>query len=96
MQPNENHEEFYSRFHEQLLESQSWPGPYLFKFISREGEGALDKIKDLFQNTDAAFSQKQSKKKTFVSLSVRVTMEDPDQVIKIYKEVQKMKGVITL
>ena len=35
MIPKENPEEFYSRFHEQLTDSQEWPGPFLFKFIIR-------------------------------------------------------------
>ena len=35
MIPKENPEEFYSRFHEQLTDSQEWPGPFLFKFISQ-------------------------------------------------------------
>jgi len=26
-------EDFYSRFKDQLLESQDWPGIYIFKFI---------------------------------------------------------------
>ncbi|MEL0301581.1 MAG: hypothetical protein VW976_06835 [Flavobacteriaceae bacterium] len=45
MLPKENPEEFYSRFHEQLLNSQEWPGDYLFKFILREGEVKEDVIK---------------------------------------------------
>ena len=28
-----NNDEFYSRFHEQLKKSQSWPGRYMFKFV---------------------------------------------------------------
>ncbi len=97
MLPKENPEEFYSRFHEQLLVSQEWPGQYLFKFILREGEIAEQSIRKMFSNQEeAVFSTKVSSKKTFISLSVKVEMEDPDAVIAIYKEAQKMKGLITL
>ena len=96
MLPKENPEEFYSRFHEQLLNSQEWPGVYLFKFILREGEVKEDAIKELFPHKSAVFSRKVSSKKTFTSLSVKVNMEDPDAVIAIYKQAQKIKGLITL
>ncbi|MEN8768301.1 MAG: DUF493 family protein [Candidatus Arcticimaribacter sp.] len=96
MLPKENPEEFYSRFHEQLLNSQDWPGVYLFKFILREGEVKEQVLKDMFTQKEAVFSKKASSKKTFTSLSVKVTMEDPDAVIAIYKEAQKIKGLITL
>jgi putative lipoic acid-binding regulatory protein len=96
MLPKENPEEFYSRFHEQLLNSQDWPGQYLFKFILREGEVNEQVLKDMFTQNEAVFSKKASSKKTFTSLSVKVIMEDPDAVIAIYKKAQKIKGLITL
>ena len=96
MLPKENPEEFYSRFHEQLLNSQEWPGVYLFKFILREGEVKEDVLKEMFTQKSAVFSRKVSSKKTFTSLSFKVKMEDPDAVIAIYKQAQKIKGLITL
>ena len=56
MLPKENPEEFYSRFHEQLLNSQEWPGVYLFKFILREGEVKEDVLKEMFTQKSAVFS----------------------------------------
>lgn len=53
MLPKENPEEFYSRFHEQLLNSQDWPGQYLFKFILREGEVNEQVLKDMFTQNEA-------------------------------------------
>ena len=96
MLPKENPEEFYSRFHEQLLNSQEWPGDYLFKFILREGDVKEDVLMEMFTQKSAVFSRKVSSKKTFTSLSVKVKMEDPDAVIAIYKQAQKIKGLITL
>ena len=96
MLPKENPEEFYSRFHEQLLVSQEWPGKYLFKFIVRIGEVEEKVLTDLFLATDATFSCKESSKNTFVSLSVLVTMDSPSAIVAIYKQVKTIKGVITL
>ena len=96
MLPKENPEEFYSRFHEQLRVSQEWPGQYLFKFIVRDGEVSEETLKRMFLQKEAVFSKKVSSKKTFISISVKVVMEDPDAVIAIYKKAQKIKGLITL
>jgi hypothetical protein len=96
MLPKENPEEFYSRFHEQLKISQEWPGKYLFKFILRIGEVEEKVLTDLFLSTDATYSRKKSSKNTFVSLSVLVSMENPAEIIAIYKKVKTIKGVITL
>lgn len=96
MLSNDNSEEFYSRFHEQLLNSQAWPGKYMFKFIVRAGGVKLETLKSLFTQTDAEFSQKKSTKNTYTSLSVLVTMKNPDAVVALYKQAQTFKGVITL
>ena len=60
MLSSDNSEEFYSRFHEQLLTSQVWPGKYMFKFIVRAGGISPEELKHLFIKTDAQFSEKQS------------------------------------
>lgn len=96
MLSSDNSEEFYSRFHEQLLTSQVWPGKYMFKFIVRAGGISPEELKHLFIKTDAQFSEKQSTKNTYTSLSVLVTMDNPDAVIALYKQAQAFKGVITL
>lgn len=96
MLSNDKSEEFYSRFHEQLLTSQAWPGKYMFKFIVRVGGVAPTELKKLFAQTDAKFSQKKSTKNTYTSFSVLVTMENPDAVIALYKQAQAFDGVITL
>ena len=42
------------------------------------------------------FSIKKSSKNNFISLSIRLKMDNPESVIKIYKEASKFKGVIAL
>ena len=96
MLSKENPEEFYSRFHEQLLASQDWPGAYLFKFIVREGEVKEHILKALFEKMNAKFTKKSSSKNTFTSFSIMAEVEDPETVIAIYKKAHKIKGLITL
>ena len=47
---NTKSEDFYLRFEEQLKESQSWPGSYLYKFILKNDGGELDKLKSILLN----------------------------------------------
>tara|TARA_B100000767_G_C19284224_1_gene336706 strand:+ start:130 stop:408 length:279 start_codon:yes stop_codon:yes gene_type:complete len=88
--------EFYSRFSENLKTSQKWPGIYMFKFVIKEKETKKQNIENLFKEMNAKFSIKKSSKKNFTSITVTLVMDDPESVIKIYKDVSKFKGVITL
>lgn len=91
-----NDKEFYSRFSQNLKISQKWPGNYLFKFIIRDKETNKKDIQAVFKGMNANFSIKKSSKKNFTSLTITLIMEDPESVIRIYKEVSKFKGVISL
>ena len=93
---NDNKEEFYSRFFDQLSKSQSWPGIYLFKFIVESESDNLSKLKLIFSAKKAFFFEKKSSKNKFTSLSIKVNMNSPKEVIEIYKTCSKLKGVIAL
>ena len=93
---NDNKEEFYSRFYDQLSQSQSWPGIYLFKFIVKSESDNLIKLKSIFSTKKAFFYEKKSSKKKFTSLSIKVNLNSPKEVIEIYKVCSKLKGIIAL
>ncbi len=91
-----NNKEFYSRFFDQLSQSQSWPGIYFFKFIVESESDNLSKLKSMFPAKKAFFFEKKSSKNKFTSLSIKVNMNSPKEVIEIYKTCSKLKGVIAL
>ena len=93
---SDDKEKFYSRFSDQLSHSQSWPGIYLFKFIVKSESDNLSKLKSIFSKKDAMLSEKKSAKKKFTSLSVKVNLNSPEDVIEIYKTCSKLKGIIAL
>lgn len=88
--------EFYNRLREQLLEDTTWPSKYLYKFIVPTDKEKIDSITNIFNNIGAVIESKQSKKGTYTSVSITVTLENPDAVIEKYKEVSKVEGVISL
>ncbi|WP_375324281.1 DUF493 family protein [Flagellimonas sp. GZD32] len=91
-----NSEEFYARLKEQLLENNSWPSDYLYKFIVPTDDKRIAQIHEIFNNTGAVIESKKSKKGTYTSLSITVNLKSPDAVIEKYKEVSVVEGVISL
>jgi len=89
-------EEFYSRLKEQLAETSKWPSNYLYKFIVPTDPEKIKQIQDIFDNTGAVIQSKQSKNAKYTSLSITVNLKNPDEVIRKYKEVGEVKGVISL
>ncbi|MGB5818884.1 MAG: DUF493 family protein [Saonia sp.] len=89
-------DEFYARLKEQLDQNNTWPSDYLYKFIVPTEIGKIEQINKIFDNTGAVIESKQSKKGKYTSISIVVNLKNPDEVIKKYKEVGEIKGVISL
>jgi hypothetical protein len=89
-------DEFYGRLKEELLNASSWPSDYLYKFIVPTDPEKITEITSIFDNTGAVIESKKSRKGKYTSLSITVNLNDPDEVIEKYKEVGKVKGVISL
>lgn len=89
-------EEFYKKLKLQLEDTSTWPSVYLYKFIVPTDKAKIKQIEKIFDNTGAVIESKKSKKGTYTSLSVTVNLKNADEVIKKYKEVGEVEGVISL
>lgn len=87
---------YYQQFKTKLIDSQPWPGPYLYKFIVKQESDHLALIKSWFDLCVVEATEKQSSKGSYRSLSILAPQQTPEQVIAIYKQVKKLKGVIIL
>ena len=97
MSDTPNAEEFYQKLKVQLTETTTWPSEYLYKFIVLTEKVKIKQIEDLFDNTGAVISTKESKNGKYTSVSVNVVMKNPDAVIDMYLEVTtNIEGVISL
>ncbi|MGB5944193.1 MAG: DUF493 family protein [Leeuwenhoekiella sp.] len=96
MEKNKNPEEFYDKLRARLEETSSWPSEYLFKFIVTSDEQKIKQIEKIFDNMGAVIKTTASRTGKFTSVSINVRMKDPDHVIKKYKEVSVVDGVISL
>ena len=91
-----NPEEFYGKLKKQLADTSMWPSKYLFKFIVPTAGNKIQQIEDKFDNLGAVIKTKESSKGTYTSVSITVTMKNPDAVIEKYKDVGQVEGVISL
>ncbi len=93
---SEKSEEFYKKLKIQLEDTSKWPSNYLYKFIVPTSEEKINQINAIFDNIGAIIESKKSKTGKYTSLSITVRLKNPDAVIKKYKEVGKIGGVISL
>lgn len=97
MDESSNSEEFYQKLRKQLYDTALWPSEYLYKFIVTSAGDKIKKIEDLFDNMGAVITTTESKNGKYTSVSINVSMKNPDAVISKYKEVaEKVEGVISL
>ncbi len=89
-------EEFYSRLKEELSNSTLWPSEYLYKFIMPSDLHNIAKVEAEFNDMGAVISTQQSKTGKFTSVSVSVTMANPQSVIDKYVAVSSIEGIISL
>jgi len=92
----EKPEAFYAKLISQLYDTSKWPSLYLYKFIVASDPQKITDIHSIFDNTGAVIDSKKSKNGKYTSLSIKVTMQNPEAVVAKYKEVTKIEGVISL
>ena len=78
-----------------LMENGSWPLKYMFKFISPNQNGKVDKIKALLPET-GIMTFKHTSDLKHVSITCVALMDSADQIIEITEKVDNIEGVVVL
>ncbi len=78
-----------------LMENESWPMKYMFKFISPNRDGKVEKIKALLPET-GTMTFKHTSNLKHVSITCVAMMDSADQIIEITEKVDEIDGVIVL
>ncbi|MGB1268422.1 MAG: DUF493 family protein [Flavobacteriaceae bacterium] len=93
-----NSDEFYKKLKTQLEETAVFPSLYLYKFIvpTKNNDSKVDLVISKFDNLGAAIVTKRSKNGKYTSVSIEVKMKSADAIIKKYKEVTVIEGIISL
>jgi len=85
----------YQSLLEKLKEQKGWPMVYLFKFIIPNDNQKLALAERLF-GPEAQVQINKSRTGKYLSVSAKEMMINPDEVIKRYREAQKIEGLIAL
>lgn len=93
---NKKTEDFYIRLKNELATTSSWPSEYLYKFIVPTSPEKIKAVEMVFNNMGAIITSNISKTGKYTSLSINLTMRNPDAVIQKYKEVSTIEGIISL
>ena len=93
---NQEIEEFYTKLKSELEKTTVFPAEYLYKFILPSGEEKREAIRAVFAGTTASIEEKPSSTGKYTAYSIRLKVQDPDQVIAYYKEAGKIEGIISL
>ncbi len=89
-------DEFYKKLKINLEETTEFPAEYMFKFIITSDKNKIKKINNIFNYIGAVISTKPSKTGKYKSLTILVMMKNADEIIKKYREVAEVEGVISL
>ncbi|MCF6181869.1 DUF493 family protein [Lutibacter sp.] len=89
-------EAFYKKLKNDLEETTKFPTKYLYKFIVPSDEEKINKVETIFDYLGAVITKKSSKTGKFISISILVKMNNADDVIKKYKDVEVVEGIISL
>lgn len=84
----------YESFKEKLMQVQKFPSEYAFKFIVTGDADMLSNLKALFPNDE--LTTKPSKTGKYISVTIVKAMQDADEVVALYKEAGKIKGIMLL
>lgn len=91
-----NPEDFYKSLKEKLEGHHDFPEDYLFKFIIPTDQSKLTEIYKVFDGIKFTLGNRESKNGKYTACNVNAFVLDADQVVKIYREVAKIEGVILL
>lgn len=89
-------EEFYEVLKTRLEATHDFPEKYLFKFIIPNDHSKLTDIFKSFDGTEYSTTNKESKNGKYISVNINAFVLDANQVVKIYKEIGKIEGVLML
>lgn len=95
-EPFDEQAEFYASLKVNLEKTHNFPEDYLYKFIIENNQEKLTEIYKVFDGTKNTFTTRESSNGKYISCSILCFVLDADQVIKLYKEVAKIEGVIML
>lgn len=89
-------DDFYLNFKEKLELTHSFPTDYLFKYIVPAEQSIIARLHSIFENANASISTRDSKNGKYTSVTIKVPVNDSDDVIIYYRQASAIEGILTL
>ncbi|SDH73451.1 hypothetical protein SAMN05421818_11285 [Myroides phaeus] len=93
---DEKTQEFYARLKEQLESDKNWPRPYLYKFIVPGDASKIAQVEEAFDGCKADIQIKNSSTGKFSSVSVKLNVNNAQEIIDKYIAVSSIEGIVSL
>lgn len=93
---NLNSDDFYLRFKEKLEETHSFPSEYVFKYIIPSEQGIIGQLYSIFEDSNASFSTRDSKTGKYTGITIKVPVDNADDVVVYYKQAANIEGIMAL
>jgi len=87
--------EFFRNLHERLKTTSEWPSVYMFKFILPNDNRKLALLRQAFEQ-ESRFFEKTSSKGNYISVTIKMVMMNPEEVVARYKLVAEIEDIIML
>jgi uncharacterized protein len=86
---------FYENLKQKLEEQTKFPSVYMFKFIIPSDNKKLAQVESLF-GKEAQITTRQSSSNKFISVTAKELMINADEIIAVYKNAEKIEGIMSL
>lgn len=93
---NQHSDDFYLKFKERLEQTHSFPSDYIFKYIVPAEQSKIAKLHSIFSSANPSFSSRDSKNGKYTSFTIKVSVNDADDVVIYYRQAASIDGIVML
>lgn len=93
---NQNIDDFYLKFKKNLEETHSFPSVYIFKYIVPAEQSTIARLHSIFENSGGSFSTRDSKNGKYTCMTIKVPVNDADDVVIYYRQASSIEGIMML
>ena len=93
---NQHTDDFYLKFKERLEQTHSFPSDYIFKYIIPAEQSIIARIHSIFSSAYPSISTRDSKNGKYTSMTIKVPVNDADDVVIYYRQAAVIDGIVML
>jgi len=93
---NQHTDDFYLKFKERLEQIHSFPSDYIFKYIVPAEQSIIARLHSIFSSANPSISSRDSKNGKYTSVTIKVPVNDADDVVIYYRQTAVIEGILML